>query len=251
VLRQPHRALRALQEERTPHMNRITGLLAGLGLDAVSDPTLPERLLALRPWDGPPGPALLHERLLRACARWALVQRQRQALENAEARRGRDDPQRPVEQVRTRMRLRGSGAQSAWLWVHAGFGGRQMGHRRELAALAGLTPTPYHAGQARREPGLRKAGRTRRRWLMVAWAWGGWPWHPESARSRWYQARLGHGSARRRQLGLVALARTLLSAVGRLVAQGEVPPGAVVADWDRQVPRRWATRRPGGTAVAV
>jgi transposase len=86
---------------------------------------------------------------------------------------------------------------------------------------------------------------------MVALA-GGWlHWRPERALSRWDQARFGHGSARLRKLGIVALARQLLIVLWRLVAPGEVPPGAVVADWYRQVTGRCAKRRPVGTAVAV
>jgi transposase len=251
VRRQPHRALLALKEERTQHINRMKGLLAGLGLAEVIDPTFPERLPALRQWDGHPVPALLQERLLREFARWALVQRQIQDLENAEARMVRNDQQRYVEQVRMLMSVRGIGAQSVWLLVHEVFGGREMGNRRELAALAGLTPTPYHAGQSQREQGISQAGSKRLRWLMVALAWGWLHWQPESDLRRWYQARFGHGSARLRKLGIVALARKLLIALWRLVAHGEVPPGAVVADWYRQVTGRCANRRPVGTAVVV
>jgi transposase len=76
-------------------------------------------------------------------------------------------------------------------------------------------------------------------------------WHPERALSRWYQARVGQGRARLRTRGIVALARTLLSAWWRLVAHGEVPPGAVVADGYRKVTGRGAKRRPVGPAVAV
>ena len=76
-------------------------------------------------------------------------------------------------------------------------------------------------------------------------------WQPESELSRWDQARFGPGSARRRKLGIVALARKLLIALWRLVAHGEVPPGAVVADWDRKVTGRCTKRRPVGTAVAM
>jgi len=250
-LRQPQRELLALKKERTQHINRMKGLLAGLGLGAVIAPTFPERLPALRQWDGHPVPALLQERLLREFARWSLVQRQIQDLENAEARMVRNDQQRHVEQVRTLISIRGIGAQSAWLLVHEVFGWREIGNRRELAALAGLTPTPYHSGQSQREQGISKAGSKRLRWLMVELAWGWLHWQPESALSRWYQARFGHGSARLRKLGIVALARKLLIACWRLVAHGEVPPGAVVADWDRKVTGRCAKRRPVGTAVAV
>ena len=54
-----------------------------------------------------------------------------------------------------------------------------------------------------------------------------------------------------RKLGLVALAWKLLIALGRLVAHGEVPSGAVVADWYRKVTGRCAKRRPVGPTVAV
>jgi transposase len=86
---------------------------------------------------------------------------------------------------------------------------------------------------------------------MVELAWGWLHWQPDSQLSRWYQERFGHGSARLRKLGIVALARKLLIALWRLVAQGELPPGAVLADWYRKVTGRCAKRRPVGTAVAM
>jgi len=140
--RQSHRELIALQEERTQPINRMQGLFAGLGLEAVSDHACPERLPALRQWDGHPVPALLQERLLRECARWSLVQRQSQDLENAEARLVRNDQSPDVEQVRTLLSLRGIGAQSAWLLGREVFGWREIRNRRARAALAGVTPTP-------------------------------------------------------------------------------------------------------------
>ena len=249
-LRPPHRQWLALQEERPPHINRMNGRLAGLGLEALLAGTVPERLPALRQWDGRPVPTLLQERLLREFARWSLVQRQIQDLENAEARMVRNDQSPDVEQVRTLLSLRGIGAQSAWLLVREVFGWREIRNRRELAALAGLTPTPYHSGQSQREQGLSKAGSKRLRWLMVELAWGWLHWQPDSQLSRWYQERFGHGSARLRKLGIVALARKLLVALWRLVAHGEIPQGAVLSDWYRKVTGRCAKRRPVGTVIA-
>jgi transposase len=251
TLRQPHRELIALKEERTQHINRMKGILASLGVEVVINGTFPERLPALRQWDGHPVPALLQERLLREFARWSLVQRQSQDLENAEARMVRDDQRQRVEQVRTLMSVRGIGAQSAWLLGREVFGWREIRNRRELAALAGLTPTPYHSGQSQREQGIRKAGSKRLRWLMVELAWGWLYWQPDSHLSQWYQERFGQGRARLRKLGIVALARKLLIALWRLVAHGEIPPGAILADWYRKVTGRCAKRRPVVAAVSV
>jgi transposase len=142
ALRPPHREVIARKEERTQHRNRRKGVLAGLGLEAVIDGTFPQRLRALRQWDGRPVPVGLQERLRREFARWSLVPRQIQDLDNAAARMVRHDQRPDVEQVRTLMSLRGMGAQSAWRLVREVFGGREIRNRRELAALAGLTPTP-------------------------------------------------------------------------------------------------------------
>ena len=53
------------------------------------------------------------------------------------------------------------------------FGWRQFRNRREVAALVGLTPTPYDSGGKLREQGISKAGNRRIRTLAIeiAWAW--------------------------------------------------------------------------------
>ena len=86
---------------------------------------------------------------------------------------------------------------------------------------------------------------------MVELAWGWLPWQPDSQLSRWYQERFGHGSARLRKLGIVALARKLLVAWWRLVAHGEIPQGTALADWYQQVTGRCAKRRSVGTTVTM
>ena len=54
---------------------------------------------------------------------------------------------------------------------------------------------------------MTKAGNGSRRTMAmeIAWGWGRLP--PESLLTQGYQARFGQGSARRRQIGIVALAR--------------------------------------------
>jgi transposase len=52
-------------------------------------------------------------------------------------------------------------------------GWRQVRNRRQLGALADLTPTPYQSGGSDREQGISKAGNRRLRVMAVeiAWCW--------------------------------------------------------------------------------
>ena len=59
-----------------------------------------------------------------------------------------------------------------------------------------------------------------------AWAW--LRFQPDSAMSKWYQQRFGHGSKRHRRIGIVALARKLLIALRHWAEHGLLPEGAVL-----------------------
>jgi transposase len=233
--RQPHRELMAVKDERTEHSNRIKGLLANLGLDVVVDEQLPDRLGLLRQWDGTPVPPELAARILREFARWTLVDRQAHDLENAQRRAFRDDETADVAKLRLLLDLKAIGPMSATLFVREFFGWRQIKNRRELASLAGLTPTPYASGDSQREQGISKAGNRRLRWMAVEIAWGWLRWQPKSALSLWYQRRFGSGNARLRKVGIVALARKLLIALWRYLDQGEVPEGAEFTPWEKKL----------------
>jgi transposase len=228
--RQLHRELIALKAQRTEHTNRIKGLLAGIGLSAVIDPELPKRLEGLRQWDGTGVPSGLHQRILREFQRWQLVTRQIHDLEAQRTREIRDPKTPQGEQVRLLLKLRGIGENSAWLLVREIFGWRGIRNRRELASLAGLTPTPYDSGESRREQGISKAGNRRVRWMMIELAWGWLRYQPQSELSRWYQRRFGAGNTRLRKLGIVALARKLLVALQKYLETGEVPAGAELVE---------------------
>ena len=131
-----------------------------------------------------------------------------------------------VDQVRWLLKLKGIGENGAWLLVHEFFGWRQIRNRRELASLAGLTPTPYNSGESRREQGISKAGNRRVRWMMIELAWGWLRYQPSSELSQWYERRFGKGNSRLRKMGIVALARKLLVALWKYLETGEVPAGA-------------------------
>jgi len=105
---------------------------------------------------------------------------------------------------------------------------RSFANRREVAAYAGLVPTPWRSGTIDREQGISKAGNRRLRHIMIELAWL-WVRHqPTSALSRWFRARVGTERGRIRRIAIVALARKLLIALWRYVTHGEVPEGAML-----------------------
>jgi transposase len=125
-----------------------------------------------------------------------------------------------IEQVRQLRHLRGSGINGAWLLVLEFFGWRDFPNRREVGGLAGLTPTPYPSGASAREQGITKSGHRHVRWMTTEWAWRWLRSQPESALRGWFRERLGGGGKRLRRLGIVAVARKLLSARWRFLKSG-------------------------------
>jgi len=221
-----HRDLQEMKAERTQHNNRIKGLLAGVGLDVEVTADFPDRLKELRTWDGAAVPPELQQRLLREFERWQFVHRQILELGNERVRRIRQETGESMQKVRDLLRLRAMGENSAWLFVMELFGWRRIRNRRELASLAGLTPTPYQSGNSDRQQGISKAGNRRVRMMAVEIAWCWLRFQPQSQLSLWYEKRFGSGTSRVRKIGIVALARKLLVALWRYLEHGELPEGA-------------------------
>jgi transposase len=226
--RQLHRELTTAKQDRTRVINRIKGLLAGHGVQLTLQGDVDAQLDQVQQWDGSPLPSALRTRLKRAWQQVGFLTAHIQTLE-AERRallRRREDP--VIDQVRQLFTLRGIGVNSAWLYVMEFFAWRDFQTPKQVGALAGLTPTPYQSGQSHRELGIAKAGNrhTRAMAIEIAWAWR--RFQPSSALSQWYERRFGHGSARLRKLGIVALARKLLIALWRFVKPGVLPEGAVL-----------------------
>src|SRR5262249_28277080 len=136
-----------------------------------------------------------------------------------------------LEQVRRLMGLKAVGVRGAWILVTELFAWRDLHNGKELGALVGWTPTPYDSGKREREQGISQAGHQQVRSLIVALAWRWRRGQPGSALSQWYERRFGAGNQRARKIGIVALARKLLIALGRFVEHGEVPAGAAEKDW--------------------
>ena len=223
-----HRELADLKAQRTQHTNRIKGYLANQGICLEVGNDLPELLEEQRLWNGDPLPAGLRARLLCEYERFQLVQQQVQVLEAERRETLRHSTQPEIEQVRRLLCLRGIGINCAWLYVMEFFCWRAFRNRREVGALAGLTPMPHRSGEEDHELGISKVGNRHIRAMAIEIAWGWLRYQPNSELSHWYQRRFGKGSKRLHKIGIVALARKLLIAIWRYLEFGTLPAGAVL-----------------------
>jgi transposase len=105
---------------------------------------------------------------------------------------------------------------------------RLFANRRQVAAYAGLAPSPWQSGATNREQGIAKSGNPRLRHAMVELAWLWLRYQPDSALSAWFRQRVGQGRGWVRRIAIVALARKLLIALWRYTSQGVLPEGAVL-----------------------
>lgn len=224
--RQLHRELLALKREQTHHINRIKGLLSSQGIVLEVKKDFLEQLEAVRLWNGAAIAAELHILLEREHERLELVRDQIHRIEVRRKELLRDSNDPAIEQVRRLLRLKGMGMNSAWVDVMEFFSWRAFHNRRELGALAGLTPTPYQSGENAKERGISKAGNRPVRAMAIEIAWIWLRNQPNSQLSLWYLKRFGKGSSRMRKIGIVALARKLLIALWRYLEYGILPEGA-------------------------
>jgi transposase len=177
-----HRELEVLRKERTMHRNRMKGLLIqhGIAFKNPSSNGFLEELESFRTWDGNFLPLDFKARIVREYERlkevegqiYSLRKERQGRLENAE-----DPSMRKIVQLTS---LRGIGVQSSWKFVQEFFGWRQFKNRKEVASLAGLTPTPYDSGGSQHEQGISKAGNKRIRALAVEMAWVWLRFQPQS-----------------------------------------------------------------------
>lgn len=234
-----NRELKILRKERTAHVCRIKSLLFTQGIREVKvDRTFVCRLEQMQCAHGEPLGKRLQDRLLREFDRLVLVTEQIRTLQMLQVKLIRiaanttDLAEAEAKTSRAAViaehlsNLGGIGAVTGWTLATEIFSWRDITNRRQLAALVGLTPTPNASGGEEKEQGISKSGRGELRVLMIEIAWG-WLLHqPESELAKWYQKRFNDGTSRNRKIGIVALARKLLVALGKFVRHGEVPPGA-------------------------
>jgi transposase len=219
------RERRTLLRERIEHTNRIKGLLMSQGVMGY-DPLGKDRWARLETLETRDGHAL-PPRLKAEIERLELLARQIKQVEAERDALTATVPEVAAGPAALLLRLKGIGPETATLlWLEGLF--RTFANRRQLAAYAGLAPTPWLSGRIRREQGISKAGNPRLRTAMIELAWLWLRHQPESALSRWFSERVRAGGGRNRRTTIVALARKLLVALWRYLAHGQVPDGAVL-----------------------
>ena len=226
-----HRELFALTRQRTRQVTRIKSLLALHGVVLPQPRGLPARMPAFVGWDGAALPAGVAARLTREWTRLRALVHDIRALERERADwlAAPDAPADPVRRTVARLRaLRGIGDVSAWLYTTEFFSWRAFHNRREVAALAGLTPTTRASGDVAHELGISKAGNAIIRALAIELAWSWVRRQPTSALTRWYRVRFASGGPRQRRVGIVAVARKLLVALWRYLETDQLPEGALL-----------------------
>src|ERR671912_8070 len=221
------RERKTLTAEWVEHINRIKGLLFAQGIPDYEPMHRRRRarLEELRTGDGRPLPRHLKAQLNRELDRLELLLQQIETVEVERdallASTGKTATPAPL------LDLKGVGPEfAAVLWSEGLY--RHFENRRQVAAYAGLAPTPWQSGTIDREQGVSKAGNPRLRATMIQLAWLWLRHQPDSALSRWFHERVKMVGGRLKKPMIVALARKLLIALWKYVTAGIVIEGAVI-----------------------
>ena len=214
--RRVSRERRTLIRERIEHANRIKGLLATQGIVGLEPMRrdFRDRVEGLQTGEGQPLRPHLKAEIIRELDRIDLVVRQVGVVEAERDALVKSDNIDTTAPAALLMKLRGIGPEfAAVLWLEGLF--RNFANRRQLAAYAGLAPSPWKSGSIDREQGISKSGNPRLRTTMVELAWLWLRYQPGSALSAWYRGeRAGSERSRRQRIMIVALARSCWSRSG-------------------------------------
>jgi len=125
------------------------------------------------------------------------------------------------------LSLKGIGEDFAnMLWAEGLY--RHFDNRRQVAAYAGLAPTPWQSSTVDREQGVSRAGNPRLRTALIQPAWL-WTRHqPGSALTQWFLMRVQASGGRFKKTIIVALARKLVVALWKYVTSGVIIEEAVL-----------------------
>ncbi len=230
------RERKTLTVERIQHVNRIKGLLFSQGVSDYEPLRRNRRqqLVELKTGDGRPLPPRLKAQISRELDRLELLIEQIKAVETerdaliaaATKAEGMSVDPTPAPQALL-MELKGIGAEiAAVLWSEGLY--RSFANRKQVAAYAGLAPTPWQSGSVAHEQGVSKAGNPRLRTTMIQLSWLWLQHQPQSSLAQWFKERVKRNGGRLRKTTIVALARKLLVALWKYVTAGVVIEGAIV-----------------------
>ena len=225
------RERKVLIAERVLHVNRIKGLLFCQGVSGYEPLRRNRRqqLDALKTGDGRVLPDYLKAQISRELDRLELLLGQIKAVEaERDALFAAATATAPMPApVTMLLEIKGIGPEfAAILWMEAFF--RSFANRRQVAAYAGLAPTPWQSGSVDREQGVSKAGNPRLRTMLIQLAWLWLRHQPQSALALWFKERVTRNGGRFKKTTIVALARKLVVALWKYVTAGVVIEGAVM-----------------------
>ena len=221
------RERKTLTAERVEHVNRIKGLLFTQGVSDYEplQRKRRERLEELRTGDGRLLPQHLKAQIGRELDRLELVLQQIKCVEaERDALPSLSDAGMPAPATMLK-KLKGIGPEFAGVLSSEGLF-RSFSNRRQVAAYAGLAPTPWQSGSVALEQGVSKAGNPRLRTTMIQLAWLWLRHQPHSLLTLWFHRRVQLNGGRVRKVLIVALARKLLIAFWKYVTAGVVLEGA-------------------------
>jgi transposase len=223
------RERKVLIAERVEHVNRIKGLLFSQGVSGYEPLRRDrrQRLAELKTGDGRALPEHLKAQIGRELARLELLLEQIKAVETARDAlfaAAKASASAPVAML---LDIKGIGPEfAAVLWMEAFF--RSFANRKQIAAYAGLAPTPWQSGSVDREQGVSKSGNPRLRTTLIQIAWLWLRHQPQSALAQWFEERVRRNGGRFKKTAIVALARKLLVALWKYVTAGVVIEGVVM-----------------------
>ena len=220
------RERKVLINERVLHVNRIKGLLFSQGVSGYEPLRRDrrQRLSELITGDGRPLPDHMKAQVRRELDRLELLIEQ---IKGVEAERDALFAEAKSTAPTMLLDIKGIGPEfAAILWTEAFY--RSFANRKQVAAYAGLAPTPWQSGSVDREQGVSKAGNPRLRTTLIQLAWLWLRNQPQSALARWFEERVKRNGGRLKKTTIVALARKLLVALWKYVTAGVVIEGAVM-----------------------
>ncbi|BAB52322.1 IS110 family transposase [Mesorhizobium japonicum] len=223
------RERKVLTTERVCHVNRIKGLLFAQGITDYEplNRDRRDRLEELVTGDGRSLPPHLKAQISRELDRLELLLAQVKEIEIERDKLLHAEEKVIHSPAKLLIDIKGIGPEFAAVLCHEGLF-RHFDNRRQVAAYAGLAPTPWQSGQVDREQGVSKAGNPRLRSTMVQLAWLWIRHQPRSNLTLWFQSRLRRNGGRLKKTTIVALARKLLIALWKYATSGVIIEGALM-----------------------